>query len=230
MGKGASICSAIGSVLFESQQAPDCLGSSASKSQCLAAMRLWTNPFTSLSLRCLIYKIGACVRLKGAARIRSSACFLIHYCHCYSHYAAAGSGRGSHSQTLPRGTQWPQDHSCWGSHRSHLYSDYQDLNHLQHQLKGLAALRPKLVTGTHEEVLEAAAEVFFLQRGWRGRQSPRLGPIPEVGSQEGLGLCGNGREQWEADPGRPTSPKEGRSHIPAKKEFWEISENLKTHI
>lgn len=63
---------------------------------------------------------------------------------------------------LPFRERRPQDHCCGGSPRSHLDSDYQDLNHLQHQLEGLAALGPELVTGAHEEVLEPAAQVLFL--------------------------------------------------------------------
>ena len=76
--------------------------------------------------------------------------------------------------------------------RPHLHGDHQDLHHLQHQLKGLATLGPKFVTGTHEEVLETAAEVFLFQRGWGRWRSPRLGPIPKAGGQEVLSLCGNG--------------------------------------
>lgn len=104
------------------------------------------------------------MRLKGAAYIQRSEGFLIYHCYCYYHYAVAGSGKDSDSQTLLQGKQWPQTAFCWGSLSSHLHSDDQDLNHLQHQLKGLAALGPKFVTGTHEEVLETAAEIFLFQR------------------------------------------------------------------
>lgn len=231
MGRRSTICSATGLVLFVSQHG---IRLPEFKCQQLLTLGCCVTLDKSLSLSeplsCLTWGrqklLGprrACVRLKGAAHIQSSEGFLIDYCHFhYCHYAAAGSGQGSNSQTLLLGKQQSQVLFLWGPRRSHLHSDHQDLHYLQHQLEGLAALGPKFVTGTHEKVLETAAEVFLFQRGWRRWQSPRLGPISGAGGQEVLSLWGNGRDQWEPGPGRSTANRGGRSHVPAKKELWEI--------
>lgn len=143
----------------------------------LGSHALRTSPLTSLSLRCLINKMGA----TAVARTSEGMCEAKRGC---SHTELRGlpdwllplplllcaveSGPGSNSQTFLQGKQRPQAVFCWGPCGSHLHSDHQDFHHLQHQLEGLPALGPKFVTGTHEEVLETAAEVFLFQRGWRG--------------------------------------------------------------
>lgn len=229
MGRGSTTCSTSGLVLFASQHG---IRLPEFKCQQLLTLGCCVTLDKSLSLSeplsCLTYKMGAtevagtsegmCEVTRGCShtKLRGLPDLLVPLSLCCCRVRTRLQLPDSPSRKIAQAV------FLWGPQRSHLHSDHQDLHYLQHQLEGLATFGPKFVTGTHEKVLETAAEVFLFQTGWSCWRTPRLGPIPGAGSQEVLGLWGNGREQWEPSPGRSTANRGGRSHVPAEKELWEI--------